>query len=356
MKQVLAAHLGNYPAMELADCIKLLYQSEFAGGHMITNARESLARLEEELAQCPPCQGPLWEPIGGGLCRLHLAALPRTQGAILACNRLFVAAANQNKGSRAGLLAKLQELDELCQQGQLPYDPGECSRVLEEYRGQDCPATHHSGSFRQHYAPHYRVVERGMAQYFAVFMLVEELLLQKHNGVLAVDGCSGSGKSHLAQLLQRVYGCGLVHMDDFFLQLHQRSPQRLAQPGGNFDRERFAQQVLPHLGSGQGFFYQAYDCSKQQLGAWQKVVPQPFVLVEGVYALHPDLRGHYDGAVFLELERQQQLARIAQRSGLLLQRFVEEWIPLEDAYFEHHQVAQCCKLRLNTGSFEESMD
>ena len=44
--------------MEPRDAVKLAYQSEFAGGHLIRDRRESLARLKTELAGVPPPAGP----------------------------------------------------------------------------------------------------------------------------------------------------------------------------------------------------------------------------------------------------------------------------------------------------------
>ena len=48
MKEILLAHLKQYPQMQLQDVVKLLYQSEFGGGHMITSPEKSLDRLKEE--------------------------------------------------------------------------------------------------------------------------------------------------------------------------------------------------------------------------------------------------------------------------------------------------------------------
>ena len=67
-----------------------------------------------------------------------------------------------------------------------------------------------------------------------------DALLPQHQPVLiAIDGRCASGKTTLAALLQQAIGCNVVHMDHFFLQPHQRSSQRYAQPGENIDHERF---------------------------------------------------------------------------------------------------------------------
>ena len=72
---------------------------------------------------------------------------------------------------------------------------------------------------------------------------------------------TSTGKSHLAKQLAAVFPAAIVHMDDFFLQSFQRTPKRLAEPGGNLDYERFAAQVVPSLKTKAAFSYEIFDCS-----------------------------------------------------------------------------------------------
>ena len=69
----------------------------------------------------------------------------------------------------------------------------------------------------------------------------------KHPFLIAIDGMCGSGKTTLANYLAKELNASLFHMDDFFLQPHQRTPERLADPGGNVDYERFKAEVLNHV-------------------------------------------------------------------------------------------------------------
>ena len=62
--------------------------------------------------------------------------------------------------------------------------------------------------------------------------------------MVAIDGPCASGKSTLGAALAQKLGCPLFHMDDFFLPPAQKTPQRLAEPGGNVDAERFFAEVL----------------------------------------------------------------------------------------------------------------
>ena len=80
---------------------------------------------------------------------------------------------------------------------------------------------------------------------------------------LAIEGGSASGKTTLGKILAERYDCTVFHMDDFFLRPEQRTSERLHQPGGNVDYERFLTEVLRPLHDGQAVTYRPYDCHTQ---------------------------------------------------------------------------------------------
>jgi uridine kinase len=131
-------------------------------------------------------------------------------------------------------------------------------------------------------------------------------------------------------------------MDSFFLRPEQRTAERLAQPGGNIDYERFSEEVLEPLKSGEPFVYRPYDCSTMELVEPVSVSSKPLAVVEGVYSLHPRFDGVYDISVFLSLDKAEQLRRLTERNPNLLERFVNEWIPMEDKYFKHFRIPEKC--------------
>ena len=138
-------------------------------------------------------------------------------------------------------------------------------------------------------------------------------------------------------------------MDDFFLPPRRKTAERLSQPGGNVDRERFQAEVLSHLG--EPFSYRPWRCHEGALAAPVFVEPRAVEIVEGVYSLHPDLRDAYDLRVFLALDPKMQVERIRARSGeAMLQRFIAEWIPLENVYFARLAVRACCQLAFDVGA------
>lgn len=186
--------------------------------------------------------------------------------------------------------------------------------------------------------------------YSEVFSLINKAANEKDMIIIAIEGNSGTGKSCLASLLARQLDCNVFHMDDFFLQPHQRSPERLREPGGNIDYERFKVEVIDNLMIRAEFKYQLYDCSMSKLTEWIQVVPKSVNIIEGVYSMHPLWSNLLDVKIFLTINRELQLERIRRRSGeLLLSRFVQEWIPLEDRYYEVCKIEDQCDLVIDTG-------
>ena len=116
---------------------------------------------------------------------------------------------------------------------------------------------------------------------------IGDVLQQKGRCVVGLDGMAAAGKTTAAALLCRAFGGACVHMDDFFLPPALRTPQRLAQPGGNVHYERFAEEVEPALRLGQAFCYGVFDCSRMALAGTRAVPAAPLTVVEGAYSLHP---------------------------------------------------------------------
>ena len=175
---------------------------------------------------------------------------------------------------------------------------------------------------------------------------ITELLENRDRILIAIDGSCTSGKSTLAAALSARYDCNLFHMDDFFLRPHQRTPDRLAQPGGNVDYERFLEEVLLPLGRGEAFSYRPYDCTTGTLRAPVAVKPKPISIIEGSYSHHPYFGDPYDLKIFLRITPEVRLQRILRRPAFLQQRFFTEWIPMEQQYFREFAIEEKADLSL----------
>lgn len=179
------------------------------------------------------------------------------------------------------------------------------------------------------------------------------ILQDKEQAVIAIDGRCGAGKTTLAQCLMHLCDCNIVPMDHFFLRPGQRSAERLAQPGGNVDYERFEEEVLKPLKEGRTFSYCPYDCREQKLTAARAILPKRVTVIEGSYSCHPKLEMYYDLKVFLTVDEEEQLRRIKKRNGqdgLIM--FRGKWIPLEEKYFSVCQTGERCDMQYNTGKAE----
>ena len=168
----------------------------------------------------------------------------------------------------------------------------------------------------------------------AVKKQIDELLAKQDTVIVAIDGKCTSGKTTLASKLAEIYDCNVFHMDDFFLRPEQRTPERFAEVGGNVDYERFQEEVLLPLKNGKSFSYRPFDCSTFTLAGPVAVTPKKLNIIEGTYSHHPYFGNPYDLKILLTVDEETQRQRILERPAFLHKRFFEEWIPMENRYFD----------------------
>lgn len=161
MTAILLAHARRYPKLTPRDAVKLLYQSEFGGGHLIRDEEACLAFLRREYAatvQDPNI--PLMEDIGNGMVRVNLAALDAHKYSPEALGRDFIRSAAVHLGSMDQFRKRLTLLTDLTQSGAMPFSPESLAAFLQEYEAAGCPPISHSDTYREAYRPAYRVLDR----------------------------------------------------------------------------------------------------------------------------------------------------------------------------------------------------
>ena len=163
---------------------------------------------------------------------------------------------------------------------------------------------------------------------------IDTLLTEQDRILIAIDGKCTSGKTTLATKLAEIYDCNVFHMDDFFLRPEQRTPERFAEIGGNVDYERFQEEVLLPLKTGQPFSYRPFDCKSFTLADPINVPPKKINIIEGTYSQHPYFGEAYDLKILLTVDEETQRQRILKRPAHLHKQFFEEWIPMENRYLE----------------------
>lgn len=184
----------------------------------------------------------------------------------------------------------------------------------------------------------------------SVLHKIEALRQSDRRLLIAIDGRCAAGKTTLAAHLQMACECNVIHMDHFFLRPEQRTAQRLSEPGGNVDYERFMEEVLVPLKRGEAFSYRPYDCVKKQMSEAVRIGRKMVSVIEGSYSCHPELFKHYDLRIFLTVNETEQLRRIKLRNGEAgAAVYRDKWIPLEERYFSELNIEKSCDLRFDMG-------
>lgn len=333
VKNFLTGHAAKYPALQAQDLFKALHQSAFGCEHLVRDAAAAADFIRREAEESPDAPAETEALCGARFARVHLGWLRKGLSAQTLA-RLFALSAEPAADGRESLEAMLRVLTAT----PLPQEG------LAAWRAAGFPALHHSAAFRAAYHPAYRVLRADFARFLPLFARLDALLQEKNDVFLAVEGGSASGKTTLAALLARVYGCTVLHMDDFFLRPEQRTPERLDEPGGNVDRERFRDEVLRPLRCGETASYRRYDCGSGQLLPPRTVRPGGLIVTEGAYALHPALAENYDLRIFLRISPEMQRERIEWRNPDMAEMFFRVWIPMERRYFETFGVEKSCDL------------
>lgn len=356
LEEVLLKHYNCYPKMQIQDMVKLIYQNEFGGGHLIKNKDDSLLKLEEEFCLLRRYSSninihvsELFEDIGNNLLRLNLFSILKKKNnkenntciELSTINNFFVNTANSISGKKERFEEKLEILKKCCRDRLLSFSIIDVEDYLKEYKAKGYPIVSHSEIYRSTYLPSYRIVECKYRDFFEIFCRVDSLLKTKDRVNVAIDGNCSAGKSTLADFIGNIYDCNIFHMDDFFLPPEIRTQERLNEVGGNVDYVRFKNEVIEGINSGMEFQYRKYNCKLGKFQEIKNVKPKKLNIIEGSYSMHPTLIENYDLKIFLQIDEEEQRRRILKRNGLnMYKMFVELWIPLENRYFSEMRIKE----------------
>ena len=159
LRAILIAHAKRYPLMQPTDAVKLIYQNEFGGGHLIRDEEACLNYLRREYASVAKDPTvPLYEDIGNGIIRVNLAAVKPED--LEQLGQDFIASAAKHKGTMDLFLNKLEVLRKLANEGLFAFDTNALNAYLSEYEAAGYPAVSHSPEYRQAYKPAYRIIRK----------------------------------------------------------------------------------------------------------------------------------------------------------------------------------------------------
>ena len=143
--------------MQPRDAVKLIYQNEFGGGHLIRDEEACLNYLRREYATLEKDPtAPQYEDIGNGIIRVNLAALREED--LEQLGKAFIDSAAKHKGTLDSFLNKLEVLQTLTTEGVFAFDLDALNTYLSEYEAAGYPVVSHSPEYRQAYKPAYRII------------------------------------------------------------------------------------------------------------------------------------------------------------------------------------------------------
>lgn len=341
---ILTMHQEKYPDMLPVDYGKLAYQNEFGPKHMITDTDavyEGLLTEWQDIGKIAERKAA--EPIGNQLCRFHLTDGYELTSASRLLAKLFIKTSGEQAGTIKGLQEKLALLRERKVSGMKEW--------LDSYEKSGFAAVHHSSRFRSMYHPHYRVLRYDYAIYFPLLLKIQEILEKKEFAVISIDGRCGSGKTGLAEVIERIFPCRCLHMDDYYLPMEKRAPDWETAVAGNMDIERFLKEALLPAREGKPICYRPFSCREGRLMEAVTMEPCPLTVVDGSYSQHPRLAGYYDLKFFVSCSKEAQAERLRCREGDYYEAFVRRWIPMEERYYKAFDIESGSDAIIDTSEF-----
>jgi uridine kinase len=163
---------------------------------------------------------------------------------------------------------------------------------------------------------------------------VHEVSIKKKLVLVGIDGCGASGKSTFsAELSASLKSAAVISMDDFYKSSQARIRRSDPKPiGWQFDWQRLEKEVLTPLKTHGEAKYQRYNWNTDYLQEWRSIRAFSTIIIEGIYALRPELTEYYDLRLWIECPREERLKRGLERDGERARLQWEDWMKEEDRY------------------------
>ena len=195
------------------------------------------------------------------------------------------------------------------------------------------------------------------ARFASVVMEIENLIRNsdKECLIIGIDGRTGAGKTTISKFLHLKFGGNLFHMDDFFLQKHQRTPERLLEVGGNVDYERFKLEVLDPLLRRETVHYRPFNYHTMDFDAAfaRDIPPKRLNIIEGTYCMNDYFGDPYDLKIFMDVKYKQQIENVIDREGTAeLDDYIDKWIPKTDLYLDRFHIQEKCDITIYCSTVE----
>ncbi len=317
-------HIKKYPNIQTNDKIKLIYQATLGPNHLGKNLNyhQVLTKLKNELQETCLDNDNIYEWISEDFLRINIHKYQESNS-IEQLIKWFISSTEKKTYSETVLKTEL-----------LKY------LTKEQLKDYNYLPVSHTTIYKEHYLPHYLVINK---DYLPIDLRVKQLLnfLQKakNNTIISLDGKCTSGKTTISKSLEKDYT--VIHIDDFFLSKERKTKERLLEIGGNIDYELVRTNLekikKAWVNNNPKVMIKVYDCSSNNYYE-KEVILKDKIILEGVYSNHRYFRDLIDYSAYMVLDGETQNIRVNNRD--MKDRFINEWIPLENKYFDDYQLEQ----------------
>ncbi|MGD0055647.1 MAG: hypothetical protein ABSC34_09470 [Acidimicrobiales bacterium] len=165
--------------------------------------------------------------------------------------------------------------------------------------------------------------------------------------IIGVDGLSGSGKSHFAQILARHLGGTVINTDDLV-------------PGWDGLRasiDLLEQWILAPVSQGRAASWQRFDWELMRAAEWNEIAPTPVLIVDGCGVGHRQLSPFLSYLVWVNAPESLRDDRLRSRSDWeMYQPFVKSWAEQERILRAGDDVASRANLVVEAGERHKGVD
>lgn len=165
-QKVVHEQLQRYPATQIEDLYKLVFQAALGNEHLMTDSAMVHDYLIRELESIQASSlVPSFEEISpdGEVVRLNLRPFKARQGDHRALFRAMMQTARTFQKSSENLEKYLNDLEQMANSGAIAFDAAAMQSSFREMRAKGFPAVHHSAVYEEKYAPAYRVILKKFA-------------------------------------------------------------------------------------------------------------------------------------------------------------------------------------------------
>ncbi len=315
-------HMKKYPFIETMDIYKMIFQSIYKAGHIINE--RTLKYLEYEQSKITLDNAKeLYEYISNDIVRVNLESYL----SFYSLSDLYALFKSSTKQITKEDDDNFTKLITLVKNANIVEN--KVLNKLEVKAKEELPV--HSNMYKNYYDPHYRIC---LASLLSLDLKCKKLQmylsLHKKATVFSLEGRCASGKTTISKMLENVT---VLHCDDYFTENEPLDFIRLKEDIENIKKlMKNKSQSDDNL----TYKYTAYDCHSKSY--YQKeVVVKDYLLVEGVFSYHQNIRESIDKLLFMVVTKDVQNERLMKRNKDMYDKFIRVWIPREEQYYSNNK-------------------